>query len=594
MAESANLDLDRLEARALEAWASGDADDIVVPAGFAHRVVVAATVPEPTAKPPRLSRFPWLGVAASAALAVVGSGIFVFGMTYYGHSAAEPEPGRKVEGAGLSPSGPMVTPASPTGPQWAAPELPEDFAGQLDRYLASYGEHYGPAFAFQGVVMVARDGEVVFSRGYGNADLTPKSAGGTGRRNDPRTRFRIGSLTQQFTAVAVMQLREQGKLELDDSASKYVPAMAGVPDVRIRHLLTHTSGLWNFTDDPVFALTKAQVHETDALVKHIASLGTGFDPGTDFEATNSNYLVLGEVIESASGQSYAAYLREHVLGPAGMRHTTFGDAYDTGEQARGYAFNEQEFLEPAEDIHLPNMGAAAGLVSTPIDMVEWDRALYDGTLLQPESLAAMYRPVRNDYALGWVIGRVFGRDVVGHPGGVDGFNAHFMRFLDDHTMVLAIANTEVIDCRRVAADVAALVYGHEPEPRVEHSSIYMDPRLFGRYEGRYTLTEKTRKELGKLLPKPQLDRLAEVRIVRDADGKRLWMRVPGHGSKWMHPMAEGRFFFKDDAGTIGKFFGDASDGIATIDEGRARWLVLEQPSMGGGREFLLERADDVP
>jgi hypothetical protein len=194
----------------------------------------------------------------------------------------------------------------------------------------------------------------------------------------------------------------------------------------------------------------------------------------------------------------------------------------------------------------------------------------------------MYKVVRNDYGFGWVIGRVFGRDVAGHPGGVDGFNAHFMRFLDDHTMVLAIANTEVVDCRSIANDVAALVYGHEPEPRVEHQSIHMDPKLFDELEGRYLLTEKTRKELGRAIDADQLQRLAEVRIERDGD--RLWMRVPGHGSKWMHPMAERRFFFKDDAGTIGKFFGDEED-----ETKPARWLILEQQ----GREFLLERASDV-
>jgi CubicO group peptidase (beta-lactamase class C family) len=561
------LTLDALESRAFDAW-----EPIAPPADFIDRLVPVAS-PSKSRKP-KSRGVPWFPMAAAAVLGLLGVGVFAI------DSVAPSNRGGVAEAGLTSVGGPdrgTVEPDAEEGPAWAAPALPADFPTRIERYVDGYGENYGPAFRFHGTIMVVRDGEVLYGRGFGRSDLTPLSAGGSDRLNSPDTRFRIGSLTQQFTAVAILQLQEQGKLSIDDPVDKHLPRYyfpSGDTPLTIRHLLSHTSGLWNFTDDLTFELWKRHAQDRDEVVNRITSNGFHFTPGTDFEATNSNYLLLGHVVARVSGQSYGDYLQANILGPAGMTDTKFGDAYATGEQAQGYVFNEEEFLEPAQDIHLPIMGGAGALTSTPNDLARWHQTLDEGRLLNAENTRLMYTPVRKNYGLGWVTSRLFGRTVVSHPGGVDGFNAHLMRFIDDRTMVLAVANTEVIDCRRIANDVAAIAYGHEPEPRVEHHDIYMDPSIFERFEGKYELTGKTRRQYSKLIDKEQLDRLAEVHI--DRDGDRLWMRVPGHGSKWMHPLAEDRFFFKDDAGTIAKFVGDEAP----------EWLVLERQ----GREFLLRRS----
>ena len=563
------IDYEALERRALDAWEVPE-----LPAGFADRVATRVDAAQGR-RPVQRAAFPLLPVAAAAVLGLLSVGAMAVGLQRFVPSD-EPVAAVGLTTAGNDPQ--AVTPTEEQGPTWGAPELPDDFHEQVDRYVQGYGKNYGPAFEFHGAIVVARDGKVLYQKGFGPSDLTPTSAGGSGKRNGPTTRFRIGSLTQQFTAVSILQLHERGVLSIDDPVQKYLPAFEQVgPSLKIRHLLAHQSGLWNFTDDFMFGAWKRHAQDPDEVVGRIANAASHAEPGQEFEATNSNYLLLGRIVERASGRSYAEYLRENILSPAGMTQTSFGDAYDTGEQARGYVFNEEEFLEPAEDIHLPVMGGAGALVSSPADMIKWDAALQDDTLLKAETRDMMYTPLLKGYALGWVRSRIFGREVASHPGGVDGFNAHLMRFMDDHTMVLAIANTEVIDCRRVAGDIAALVYGHETEPRVEHNDIRMDPALFTRFEGRYELTQKTRKEFAGLIEPEHLEQLAMVFIVRDDD--RLWMRVPRHGSKWMHPMAPERFFFKDDAGTTAKFFGDGDV---------AQWLVLERQ----GREFLLRRAKD--
>jgi CubicO group peptidase (beta-lactamase class C family) len=208
--------------------------------------------------------------------------------------------------------------ARPVTPSAATERRPTPAAlGQwIDAYVSAFGRSWGPAFAFTGYVGVARDGQWVYNKAFGKADFA------RGADADADTRFRIGSVTKQFTAVAVMQLVERGALRVEDAISHYVPDLSDdVGKVTLHQLLNHSSGIASYTDDPGLMAEQADPHTVSQVVSSFAHKPLHFDPGERFEYSNSNYFLLGLAIEKASGLRYEDYLQKNVLGPAQLRRT---------------------------------------------------------------------------------------------------------------------------------------------------------------------------------------------------------------------------------------------------------------------------------
>jgi CubicO group peptidase (beta-lactamase class C family) len=356
----------------------------------------------------------------------------------------------------------------------------------------------------------------------------------------------LGLLTEQFTAVAILQLRDQGILELDDPISRFFPNYPRGSEITVEQLLTHTSGIPNYTSLPAFDSWKDQKHTSDELIARFSDLPLEFDPGTGFGPSNSGYFLLGALVERVTGSSYGDYIETRVLAPAGMTSSTFGDAYASGQQARGQVWNDEEILDPPEAIDMSAFGGAGGLVSTPMDLVKWDQALYDGTLVDPGSVAELLTPNEEGYGYGWVVSEGYGQQVVSFPGAIDGFNGSVMRFTEDRTLVVVLCNTEVVQGVRVAQDVAMMVYGDEPPRRVEQHEVQIAPSTYSRYIGAYGLTDQTRERYAALLDPERFSLLERVFVQQVGD--RLFFQVPEHGYTWMHPMGQGRFFFKDHSG----------------------------------------------
>lgn len=546
-----------LERKALAAWTAQEP-----PPGFADRVLAAAErpKPEPVLEVPELSRlgWRWSGVAAAAIVAAALVGSVAAAMHWWPGGARQEQ--RATPDVGIEREvGPAVGAALPDAPKPAA--TPADVAARIDAYLGGFGRRYGDAFKFHGSVAVVRDGELLYARGLGVTDLK------TGAAVSADTRFKVGSLSQQLTAIAVLQLRDAGKLDLDDPLRKHLRDYPRIGEaITLRQLLSHTSGIPNYTEELAKkGVAPGRVYTARQIRDSFENLPLEFPPGTDFDPSNSGYFLLGLVVEQVSGRSLADVIRDDIARPAGMRHTTVQSAASLPDatMATGHEFSEDEILVAVAAFDLSVYGAAAGVVSTANDLVRLDHALrVPGLLLSENSLAEMYTPVRNSYGLGWVVQQDHGRIMVGHPGGVDGFNAAWLRYLGvGNVTVIALANTEAVDCRQVAHDVAAIALGEDVLPPVEHIEQPVPPDMFKRYLGDFGLSEQSRAKLAGVIDGAGLELLEGVRIYEDVG--RLFMLVPLHGAKWLHASGPDEFFFKDPAGTLAKF-GPAGSPVETL------------------------------
>jgi len=330
----------------------------------------------------------------------------------------------------------------------------QDLTVRLEAYFAQRPE--GP---FSGVVLVARGGRVVFERGYGFADAD------LGVRNTPQLRFGIGSLTKPITATTVMRLAERGALRLTDSICSYLPRC---PDawhlVTISHLLSHTSGIPDlFGELPAAAVDSTRYVIDAAIGRHIGD-SLRSRPGERYAYSNFNYFLLGYALEIIGRAPWETLLRREVFQPAGMQATAYDDVWRImPRRARGYVRVGGELRHI--EYHDHSAYAAGGLLSTARDLLGFDVALSAGRLVHDSTYRLMTTPVLGDYGLGWQIVTVFGRRLVNHTGGANGFASHLAHFEDGTTIVL-LSNVEgAAAAKATSCDVAAVVFGLQPSVR---------------------------------------------------------------------------------------------------------------------------------
>jgi D-alanyl-D-alanine carboxypeptidase len=351
------------------------------------------------------------------------------------------------------------------------------FLREAQSSIADY-EH---ADMFSGAVLVAANGKPVLRRGVGLADRE------LGAAATPEMKFRIGSITKQFTATAILQLQEAGKLSIDDPISKYYPeAPAAWSKITLRHLLTHTSGIPTYTALPGFFGREARLpHTPGELIKLTRDKPLEFEPGSKFAYDNSGYILLGYVVEKVSGQPYADYLEQHVFGPLRMT----GSGYDQAGpiipgRAPGYQRGPDGHWRNAPFLDMSVPFAAGSLYSTVDDLLAWDQALYAARPLKPDSLKAMFTDHGHRYGFGFVIDRKWDQDRIWHNGGVNGFSASFQRYPTSRITVVALANEETPGADKLAADLAGLCLGAKVYPR----QVPEAPKALANYAGFYEIS----------------------------------------------------------------------------------------------------------
>jgi CubicO group peptidase (beta-lactamase class C family) len=296
---------------------------------------------------------------------------------------------------------------------------------------------------FSGVVLVARDGEVLFRQAYGQANREWDIP------NTVDTKFRIGSVTKAFTSCLIMQLVEQGKIELAGKLSDHLPYYRKDTGskITIHHLLTHTSGLPMFSKNPL-PEERLGPYPVEEFVEKYCSDDLGFEPGSGFLYSNGGYFILGAVIESVTGKTYEACLDEMILKPAGMRNT----GYDHPEKilprrASGYGTdNGVLFNARYQNMSIPF--AAGALYSTVDDLLLWDRALDSGRLLSKTLTGTMLSPhvAGENYGYGWYVEKDATADpskpvtVCSHGGGITQFNSLVVRRIEERILIVILSN----------------------------------------------------------------------------------------------------------------------------------------------------------
>ena len=332
----------------------------------------------------------------------------------------------------------------------------QDRAQKIDELVSKYAE----IGVFNGSVLVGENGNVFFEKGYGYADREQKL------QNTPETKFRIASLTKQFTAMLIMQLVEQGKIKLDAKLSDYLTYYRkdNGDKITIHNLLTHTSGVPNYTSTEFMEnhLTKS-ISAKDLILTY----GNGdleFEPGSEYKYSNTGYVMLGAVIEKVTGKTYETVLQENILTPLEMTNSGYehNDAKMTN-QAIGYD-NAFGSVAVSKYIDMTIPFSAGAMYSTIEDMYKWDRALYTGKLLSAEMKAKMFTPFLKNYAYGWnvVTAKVSPTDekiIYTHSGGINGFNTNIIRVESDNLVIIVLSNYSNGQASKISNDISKIMYG---------------------------------------------------------------------------------------------------------------------------------------
>jgi len=344
-------------------------------------------------------------------------------------------------------------------PEISHAQLPA--ADDVDSYIATQlRDQHIPGLALAAI----RDGQLVKSQGYGLANIELNVP------VKPETVFQLGSIGKQFTATAILLLAEDGKLSLDDKIAEYFPtAPRAWKNITIRHLLNHTSGLADYTDDKYVrpgGLIPLHAELTDEeIFRRFTTLPFDFKPGEKWKYSNTGYAILGFLIHKVSGQSYGDFLDARVFKPLGMTATRVISESDIiPNRAAGYLLVKNEIKNQNWVAPHWNTLADGALYSTSADMAKWDAALSAGAILKPTSYAQMWTPAPlNDgksypYGFAWDITEINGHRLLEHGGVWQGFTAHYARYPDDHLSVIVLTNLdgEHSDPGKIAHEVAAL------------------------------------------------------------------------------------------------------------------------------------------
>lgn len=403
---------------------------------------------------------------------------------------------------------------------------------EIDEYM---GKHLRNR-SFSGNVLVAINGEVVVEKSYGMANYE------LGVPNDADKVFGLASLTKPFVATAILLLEQQGLLSTEDSVGKYLPDFAHGDVITIGQLLNHTSGIQDLTMLPEYPSFKTLSHTTEQLVAMSSERPLLFTPGERYQYNNSGYILLAAIIERVSGLRYEQLLAEQIFIPLEMSSTTV--MTNTGlvaNRASRYVYdypNERYNLAPYEDASVVH--AAGSIMSTARDLLLWDRALAEGTLLSPEAQAKMYQANQAGYGYGWYVKSLFGRDRVYHSGTMPGISTFVSRFLDDDVTIITLSNTTPCPIMKINDDIAAIVFGEPYTPPKERIEVPVSAQLLERYVGTYAFGPN----------------IAKIYIEND----KLFYST-GYWVSQLVPMSETEFYFKAGATDMAFVLGD--DGLVS-------------------------------
>src|SRR5437764_6860860 len=406
---------------------------------------------------------------------------------------------------------------------------------------------------FMGTVLVAQNGKILLDKGYGSANLEWNIP------DSPSTKFRIGSMTKQFTAAAILLLEERGKLKTDDLIKKYMPdAPAAWDKITIFNLLTHTSGIPSFTSFPDYRSTEVTQTTPEKLVERFRDKPLDFQPGEKWDYSNSGYVLLGYLLEKISGQTYKEFIQENIFKPLGMNDS----GYDSNSaiiphRASGYTPTPNGPVNAGYiDMSIPF--SAGALYSTTADLWRWEQGLFGGKVLTTASLKKMTTPFKNDYAYGLAVRTAHGYTVIEHGGGIEGFNTQLAYDPDRKLAVIVLGNLNGGAPGEIAGELMSLLHGERVVLPSERKEMTVSTDVLRQYVGTYQLAPT-------------------FSIVITLEGNRLMSQATNQPALPLFPESETSFFLKAV---------DAQIEFTKNDKGEVTSLTLRQ---GGNEMKALKR-----
>ena len=335
-------------------------------------------------------------------------------------------------------------------------------------------------------VGIARGARIVHSAGYGYADLENRLP------VTPETIFRVGSITKQFTAAAVLQLVEEGSLELDDKLTEFLPDYPGFgPEVTVRSLLNHTSGIKNYTTMPQWWQTLAVEMSPTRLVSVFRDQPFDFRPGGNFSYSNSGYVLLGVIAEQVTDQPLGGILNERLFVPLGLLSTGYcDDRMLVRNRARGYQAVDGGFSNAAH-VSMSQAYAAGAVCSNTLELIRWTRSLVRGEAVSDESFEMMRSPgvladgTQVEYGYGIAVSYLEGHHRMTHIGGMLGFTGQLSHYDEDDLTIVVLTNTEEARAAELESDLARLMLGLGDQ---ELRDIPLSPDELAQYTGTYDLS----------------------------------------------------------------------------------------------------------
>lgn len=422
----------------------------------------------------------------------------------------------------------------------ASPTYAQDIPRKIDELIRTYAA----ADKFNGTVLVAAHGSVIFEKGYGYRDAHAKSL------NDASTIFQLASVSKQFTAVAVLKLVELHQLSLSDKLKKFYPDFPRADSITIEQLLTHTSGIHDFASDNASDNVSMTSATETTLIARFRDKPFDFSPGKGWRYSNSGYSLLAFIIQKVSGMTYEAAVRKYIFEPLEMTHSGFDFAHlPKTHRAIGYSLlNDTAQVRSYIADSSVTIGAGS-IYSTVGDLYKWHRGLQEHRIVSRDLMERAYTPKAVNYGFGVMVDSMFGRRVVAHSGDIGGFTTYLARVTEDDICIVLLDNTEHVNMQTIARKIIAILYNQPYRPTVFLSAsreVTLSEEVLKRYAGSYK--------------DPYSSRVATVAL----ENGRLVFRFGVGGQPFtLLPKAEDRFFVSREVASFEIEFTREKSGVVS-------------------------------
>jgi CubicO group peptidase (beta-lactamase class C family) len=332
-----------------------------------------------------------------------------------------------------------------------------------------------------GSLAVMERGKVIYSRAIGYREISPEKL-----PSDIHTKYRIGSITKMFTSAMLFQLVEEGKLQLTQTLDKFFPSIPNAGKITIGNMMNHRSGIHNFTDDPLYRTYMTKEKSRKEILELIEATKPDYEPGEKFQYSNSNYVLLGYIVEDIRKMPYTTVLQDYICKKAGLTETYYGGKANISEnECYSYSYAGSWDRQPETAMSIPH--GAGAIVSTPSDLTRFITALFEGWLIKPETLNQM-KTISDGMGYGIMQFPYERKIVYGHGGGIDGFNSLLIYIPEDGLAISYCSNGMIYSINDILLRTLNNYYGKK-EKLPEFSTYNADPSTFDQYTGIYSTPE---------------------------------------------------------------------------------------------------------